>query len=145
MMTTDLRSSFPLPAPRAAHGGMTVSRYYADHFLGAVLPVTAGVLLYGWRAAATIALSVGSAAVAIAVWRRIGSRGRQVHVVHALWLALLIGLMLPAHVASTTPDNSGRTLWPIAVVAGVGVVMLLWAWAGSGSGGFTRSRSYSWL
>src|SRR5947209_6725711 len=85
----------PLP-----HSGMGVTQFYSMHFLGAVFPLTAGLLLHGWRAAAVVALVVGSAALAVAVWRRIGPRGRQLHYAHALWLALLLALMLPAHLVS---------------------------------------------
>lgn len=117
----------PLP-----HSGMGVTQFYSMHFLGALFPLCAGLLLYGWRAAVVIAAVVGSAAVAVAVWRRIGPRGRQLHYAHAIWLALLLGLMLPAHLA-WSGEPGGVLPWPILPFAGWLLVVLLWVLGGLGS------------
>ena len=117
----------PLP-----HSGMGVTQFYSMHFLGAAIPLTAGLLLYGWRAAVVVALVVGSAAVAVAVWRRIGPRGRQLHYAHALWLALLLALMLPAQLVSSG-EVGGDLPWPILPFAGWLLVVLLWVLGGLGS------------
>ena len=47
-----------------------------------------------------IALLLISTWLAMLVWRRIGARGEQLRMAHGMWLALLLSLMLPAHLAS---------------------------------------------
>ena len=46
------RSAILLPNPLkpTAHSGLGVGEYSAMHFMGALFPATAGVMLYGWRA-----------------------------------------------------------------------------------------------
>ncbi|HXE55034.1 MAG TPA: RnfABCDGE type electron transport complex subunit D [Tepidisphaeraceae bacterium] len=114
------------PVPR---GEIGVSGFYLTHFLAAVFPLTAGLLLYGWRAAAVVAGVIASAAIWAAIWRRIGPRGRMIHYPHALWFALLLALMLPAHLAQP-PGN----VWAIIAVAGLLLVILLWISGGLGGG-----------
>ena len=68
--------------------------------MATVFPLTAGLILFGWRAMIAVALVVGGAAVGLAVWKRIGSRGRRIGTARALWMAMLLALALPAHLAS---------------------------------------------
>ncbi len=60
-------------------------------------PLVAGLILYGWRAAASLAILAACACWAGALWRRIGPRGAALSTPHLLCLSLLLGLMLPPH------------------------------------------------
>src|SRR5262245_50106254 len=79
------------------HGGIDVSRFVAMHATGAIFPLTAGVLLYGWRAVGAVALVIFSAGTTLLAWRRVGSRGVQLRLDHCIWLSILLALTLPAH------------------------------------------------
>src|SRR5918999_345515 len=46
------------PLKPTAHSGLGVGEYSAMHFMGALFPVSAGIMLYGWRAAWAVALVV---------------------------------------------------------------------------------------
>src|SRR4051794_35247746 len=72
------------------HSGGNLELYYAQHFQGAVFPLSAGLLFYGWRAAFALLLVLIPAAVAGAVWHRVGRRGRDMTMLHAMWMALLL-------------------------------------------------------
>jgi Na+-translocating ferredoxin:NAD+ oxidoreductase RnfD subunit len=91
-------------------------------------------MLYGWRAAWTIALVVVTAAGAVIVWRRVGRRGHQLRLPHACWHATLLALMFPAHLATTRPGPSGASGWPLLAAGAIVLVMLLWALGGLGAG-----------
>jgi Na+-translocating ferredoxin:NAD+ oxidoreductase RnfD subunit len=118
------------------HSGIDVSRYTSMHVLGALFPVTAGLMLYGWRALGVLIMVVGSAALGVVMWRRVGRRGCQVRYDQSLWLALLLGLTLPAHLFSgTNPSGEGNfAVWPILPAAGIALVAFIWALGGTGSG-----------
>ena len=60
-------------------------------------PLAAGVILYGWRVAASLAALALCACWAGVVWRRVGPRGAALSTPHLLCLSLLLGLMLPPH------------------------------------------------
>src|SRR5262252_5542641 len=108
-----------IPRARATrslmHGGITTSQFLAIHLMGAGFPLVAGIVLYGWRAMLSVAIVIASTAAAIAVWRRIGQRGNQLSYSHGLWLALLLSLTLPAHLAANTAAVSGQAIlcWPM--------------------------------
>jgi hypothetical protein len=106
------------------------------HAMASVFPVVAGVMLYGWRAALAVILVVSGTGVGLAVWRRVGLRGQRMGVARAMWMAVLLALTLPAHLASSTyPDAPANALiWPILPAAGLALSMLLWIFAGVGSG-----------
>lgn len=129
--TAPARPAISAPARR---GGIDVAAFYHTHFMGAVFPLTAGLLLYGWRGAAAVAMVVGAAAVSVLVWRRIGPRGRTLHYSHALWLALLLGLMLPAHLFALSAAPGADPPWPILPIAGLTLVIVLWLFGGLGGG-----------
>lgn len=122
--------------PHLLHSGMTLQRFFSLHVAGAMLPIAAGMLLYGWRGVAVIFIVTTSAFFSIALWRRIGSRGSQMRLSHGMWLALLFSLMLPAHLATIDPPFAGYpgALWAIAVGSGVLVTFLGWMLGGVGSG-----------
>ena len=130
-MTETASAPTPLLAGSQPRGGIGVSGFYLAHFLGAVFPATAGLLLYGWRAMAVLAGVMGCTMAATYVWRRIGPRGRTLHYPHALWLSLLLSLMLPAHLAA---DASGThvSVWTLMPLAALLLVMILWLFGGLG-------------
>ena len=106
-----------------------VKRYYALHVTAAFIPFSAALVFYGWAALATVAIVLGSAAAALSVWQHIGRRGRQLNVARCLWMALLMGLMLPPHLLSPHGGD-----WPIVPAAGVFLVIVEWLLARLGSG-----------
>jgi Na+-translocating ferredoxin:NAD+ oxidoreductase RnfD subunit len=128
--------NLPVPAAKIApvasplHSGIGVTTFYSLHVLGALFPLTAGLLLYGWRAAGVTAVVMGSAAAAAAVWRRIGTRGRQVRVRYCLWLGLILSLMLPAQLFTL---RGSPAVWPILPAAGICVVIFSWLLGGLGT------------
>lgn len=123
------------PTGQLLHGGITVAQYHSMHFLGALFPLTAGLMLYGWRAGLAVLTVLGAALLALAAWRHVGGRGRQLDRSHTLWLALLLAMMLPAHLAGGRDAGPrGGALWPILSVAGAGLVILLWLLGGLGAG-----------
>ena len=127
------RPAAPQP-PVVVHSGATVERYVTQHFQGAVFPLAAGLLLYGWRAMIVVAVVVASTAGATLVWRQVGRRGRDLSVGHAAWLALLLALTLPAHLGTRADLPAARaTFWllPAAGLLLAGVLWLLRGLAGS--------------
>ena len=118
-------------APSIPRGGIGIGGFYLAHFLGAALPTTAGLALYGWHAVAVLVGVSASAAISMAIWRRIGARGRTLHWSHGLWYALVLGLMLPAELAMDHL-NGGPSLWPLVAIAGLLLVILLWLLGGLG-------------
>src|SRR3954467_14720354 len=82
---------------REGGGGRNFGRFYIVHMLGSVFPLTAGAILYGWRAMAVLMIALASTFVSTLVWQRIGRRGGALHLPHAIWLAILLTMMLPPH------------------------------------------------
>jgi len=122
------------------HSGVTVPSFYLVHALGASVPLVAGIVFYGFRALGVVAIVVASAFVTGAVWRRIGGRGHQMMSGQVLWMAVLVALMLPAHLASDRPSPSVAASfsapWPLLASAGALVVIILWLTGGVGGGRF---------
>lgn len=116
------------------HSGTSVGQFHRMHFAAALFPLTAGALLFGWRAVACVLVVVGSAALATLAWRRVGAAGQQLRMSQVLWLATLLGLMLPAHLATFRDHTAGWVTWPILPAAGVLLVMLIWLLGGLGAG-----------
>lgn len=104
------------------------------HLLGVALPLTAGALLFGWRALIVVGGVIASAMLAVAVWRRIGIRGQQLRFAHVAWLAALLGLMLPAQLASAVRNGNGDLPWLVLPAAGFTLVILMWLVGGLGAG-----------
>ena len=127
----------PAPyAPRLVHSGVDVAHYVSMHVLGSIFPLSAGLLLYGWRALLTILIVGASTALTLALWRRVGRRGRHLRYDHALWLALLLSLTLPPHLLSARDVSSLTNIppWPILPAAGMMLAILLWVIGAAGSG-----------
>jgi Na+-translocating ferredoxin:NAD+ oxidoreductase RnfD subunit len=121
--------------PRVAlRSGVDLSRFYATWAMGAGFPAVTGLLLYGWRALAMLIVILPTALLAMAAWRRIGARGRQLHTAHTLWLTVLLWLMLPAHLLNGPFTWLFDEVWPIPIAAGLLLVILMWLLGGVGSG-----------
>src|SRR5439155_22598756 len=89
----------PADIPPPLHGEVGVRRFFSLHATAAIFPLSGGLMLFGWRAMLTVALVVGGAALGLAVWKRVGLRGSRIGIARGLWLALLLALTLPAHLA----------------------------------------------
>lgn len=127
---------FPPARPAPVHSPVDLQAFFTIHGMGAIFPICAGIVLYGWRAAGVIAAVVGAAAVAQVIWRRIGWRGWQLRMSHALWLALLLSLILPARLFSISPLQNPPVgpPWPVLPAAGITLVIFVWLLGGPGSG-----------
>jgi Na+-translocating ferredoxin:NAD+ oxidoreductase RnfD subunit len=124
------------PGMLPLHGEVGVRRFFTIHAMAAVFPIAAGILLYGWRGALALILVVSGAALGLAVWRRVGMRGRRIGTARAMWMAILLALTLPAHLAATTYPGAptAALIWPILPAAGMALALLLWVFSGVGSG-----------
>jgi Na+-translocating ferredoxin:NAD+ oxidoreductase RnfD subunit len=112
--------------PMLVHGGGTTEQYFGQHFRGAVFPLAAGVLLYGWRVLIVATIVIGTTLATIGIWRRIGRRGRDVFPSHAAWMALLLSLMLPVHLASLRGLQSHRAIFWQLPACGALLGIMLW-------------------
>jgi Na+-translocating ferredoxin:NAD+ oxidoreductase RnfD subunit len=118
------------------HSGVTLPKFFSLHLMGALFPVLAGFMLYGWRALLLMALVMAAATLSFIVWRRIDGRGGQLRLSHTLWFSLLLSLMLPVHLMTTDRpfEDSPSAQWSIAAAAGMLLVILTWLLGGVGSG-----------
>jgi len=123
----------PPPHLRILHSGIDVNQFFATHLQAAVFPVAAGVAFYGWRALLVVGGVVASTGVAMLLWRRVGARGGELRAVHGLWMAVLLGLSLPAHLASTETAGRPTYPWPLIPAAGIVLAGMLWLFARAGS------------
>src|SRR5258706_714041 len=133
--TSQPRLSAPI---RSEGGGRNFPRFYIVHIVGSVFPLTAGAILYGWRAMAVLLLALASTLFFTLVWQRIGRRGGSLHIPHAIWVVILLRMMLPAHlvVAKDIKDlHAGDSVWMIVPAACLLMIMLLWL---TGGVGFSR-------
>ncbi len=118
------------------HSGVDVSHFVSMHILGVIFPVSAGLLLYGWRALGVMIVVSVSTVLAMMVWRLVGRRGAQLRLDHGLWLALILSLTLPGHLFATS-DASNFTNdapWPLLIAAGVVLAAFAWVLGGPGAG-----------
>ncbi len=118
---------------RVLHSGIDVNRFFANHLQAMIFPIAAGVAFYGWRALLVLAGVVGSAAMALLLWRRVGSRGGELRLTHGIWMAVLLALALPAHLAATETAGRPTTPWPIIPAAGIALAGALWLFARAGT------------
>jgi Na+-translocating ferredoxin:NAD+ oxidoreductase subunit D len=114
------------------HTGFNVARYHTTHVFGALFPLLAGALFFGWRAITAVLIVVGTTLLGGFVWRRIGTRGHPLRPAQLLWLGVVMAMMLPANLLAI----SHRSPWPILPIAGLSIVILCWAIGGLGSGLF---------
>ena len=112
------------------HTGQTVAGYHATFVFGLGFPLLAGVVLFGWRAVASVAVVLATVLIATLIWRRVGTRGHPLRPSQLLRLGLLLALMLPAKLAAGGP----LAPWPLLPAAGLLLVVVCWA-AGPGGGG----------
>ena len=140
---TTAEAAAPAPAPirlprdvpplRVLHSGVDVNRFFGLHLASTMFPVAAGLAFYGWRSMLVMGGVVGSSAVALLLWRRVGARGGELRLTHGLWMAVLLGLALPAHLPATEIAGRPTHPWPIIPVAGLMLATTLWLFARAGS------------
>lgn len=117
----------------AQRSGMTLGRFFALHLQGAVFLVAVAIMLYGWRGAVVLAGVTGFTLLGMLLWKRVGVRGAQLKLSHGVWLGLLLGLMLPAHLAGAAqPAAQREILWPLIPAAGLLLSGLIWLLGGAG-------------
>lgn len=124
----------PAPVTPLSHSGISVAGFYSMHLLGIALPLSAGAMLYGWRALIVVGGVLGSTLAAVAIWRRIGTRGHQLRYAHAAWLATILALMLPAQLATSVPSSLGEVPWMVLPAAGISLAIIMWLIGGLGAG-----------
>jgi Na+-translocating ferredoxin:NAD+ oxidoreductase RnfD subunit len=112
-------------APSPLHSGICVPTFLNLQIVATMFPLIAGFAIFGWRAIATTAVVVASALISLTALRRIGWRGRQVRTGHGVWLAIIVSLMLPAHLFTFKPPG-GELVWPILPAAGITFALLSW-------------------
>jgi Na+-translocating ferredoxin:NAD+ oxidoreductase RnfD subunit len=115
------------------HSGITIVRYYFTHMFGALFPLAAGLLMFGWRSGLVVATVMLAAIGALALWRRVGLRGGQLRYAHVLWLSLVLAMMLPAHLGGHVAIDRTSD-WLILPLAGVLLVVFCWLLGGLGAG-----------
>jgi Na+-translocating ferredoxin:NAD+ oxidoreductase RnfD subunit len=120
------------PVHSPLHSGIRVPMFLSIEIVATLFPLLAGFALFGWRAIGTTAIVVVSALGATLALRRIGWRGRQIRLWHCVWLAILVSLMLPAHLFTRQTLN-GQIVWPILPAAGITVAILIWLLGGLGT------------
>jgi hypothetical protein len=89
-------------------------------------------MLYGWRALVACALVLLGCAAGMLIWRRVGHRGQEVRLPQGLWLALLLAMTLPAHLAvDALPGTApGAMVWLVLPGAGLLLAALMWLLGG---------------
>lgn len=113
-------------------------QFVAIQLSGLLIPVAAGLVVFGWRALLCIALVAAGAAAGWWAWRQVGRRGRHLHLLHTLWLAVLLGALLPAHLAAAHVARAEGALspamWPVLPAAGLLLAALNWLLGGTTGG-----------
>jgi Na+-translocating ferredoxin:NAD+ oxidoreductase RnfD subunit len=119
---------------RVLHSGLDAAAFVTLHARGAMFPLIAGLLVYGWRALGAIAVVLATASGAVFAWQRIGSRGAQLRYDHVIWLGVLLAMTLPAHLFGGQDPLTRHVLWPILAAGGIVLVMSIWLLGGIGAG-----------
>lgn len=126
----------PLSSPQPV--ASPARQFVIVQIIGLLVPVTAGIVAFGWRALLCIALVGVGALAGWWAWRQVGRRGRRLHLLHTLWLAILLAALLPAHLAAGfTPEADGPApglLWPALPAAGLLLTTLNWLLGGTTGG-----------
>lgn len=125
-----IERSAPVVSP--LHSGIRVPTFLTIQIMATLFPLIAGFAVYGWRAIETTGVVTASAVGAMAVLRVVGWRGRQVRMWHCFWLALVVSMMLPAHLVTLAPQG-GQIVWPILPAAGITLALLTWLLGGLGT------------
>lgn len=120
--------------PPSASADAHLARYYLLHALAAMFPLSAGAMLYGRRGLSLMALLVLTTLGCGMLWRRIGRRGHALRYGQLLWWALLLGLMLPAHLYAWAEPALCPEKHAWAIVVGAAVVLAGVSWAAGPSG-----------
>jgi Na+-translocating ferredoxin:NAD+ oxidoreductase RnfD subunit len=136
----DAPTSPPQPPPQLIHGGphrllhssVDVNRFFVTHLEATIFPIAAGIAFYGWRAILVIVGVVASATAGMFLWKRIGARGGELRISHGVWMAVLLALAMPAHLASG-PGRGGAVAWPLIPAAGLALAGMVWLFARAGS------------
>ena len=132
--TPTVATETPRPVAASLRAG-AMRGYYVVHVLAALFPLGVACAVYGTRTIGTVLLVLAAAALATFCWRRIGMRGHALHYPHVLWLALLLGMLLPPHLLSdgvkgffTLPPHA----WTIPISGAFLLVLFLWLLGGVG-------------
>ncbi|MGA2583774.1 MAG: RnfABCDGE type electron transport complex subunit D [Tepidisphaeraceae bacterium] len=120
------------PVPTPLHSGIGVGTFILLNTLAALFPLMAGCLLFGWRAVGVTTVVVFTSILAGMIWRHVGRRGAQVKIGHCVWLGILLSLMLPAHLF-TTSTIDGQIPWPILPGGAIACITLSWLLSGLGA------------
>ncbi len=128
-----------LPADDGESPVLTLARRFVGvQIAGLLVPLAAGLMVFGWRALLACGLVLLGGAVGHLVWSRVGRRGRMLDGPHSLWLCLVLAALLPAHLAAgATPDVAGphgAMLWPLLPAAGLALMAINWLLGGVGGG-----------
>jgi Na+-translocating ferredoxin:NAD+ oxidoreductase RnfD subunit len=121
----------PALAPRAAspgelvHGGITITYFHAALLQAIALPLAAGVMMFGWRAAAAIGLVVLPAVSAAWLWEASIGWHRRRAMLHILTLSLLTAMALPAEWAGGTYTGANRPYHLTPLLPAVGLLVTL--------------------
>lgn len=112
----------------------TAGDYLRMQATALALPLMAGLLLNGWRGLAVMAGVMLSAAAAALVWRNVGRRGGLLSIGECTVQACLLGLLLPAHLASESVAYlpGAPPLWPMIPTAGLILVFIVWCLGSAG-------------
>jgi len=132
--TPTVAAEIPKPVAAPLRAG-AMRGYYVVHVLAALFPLGVACAVYGTRTIGTVLLVLAAATLATFCWRRIGMRGHALHYPHVLWLALLLGMLLPPHLLSdgvkgffTLPPYA----WTIPISGAFLLVLFLWLLGGVG-------------
>lgn len=123
------------PKPTPTHCGLSVASLYARLFPALLPSLVAASVLLGWRSLASFGIVLASTFFAVLFWRFVGQRGKGMLLWHTLYLAALLGLLMPAHLArnflpSTASPDAG---WPLLVAAGFLLAFFYWLLGGVGA------------
>ncbi len=106
------------------HSGTSRASFHALHLPSVFLPLGVGIVVFGWRAAIAVAITVTSSVLFGLLWRLVGQRGRWITASTMLWLGLLLAMLMPAELADW------RINWSILAGAGGILAMILWLLGG---------------
>lgn len=107
------------------HSGLTTRAYRRLQIVATAFPLSAGILLYGWRAAGATALLWMTMLLAAAVWKRAGRFAFDLPQGGGYGV-LLLSLAIPAHLFSLQALDGMRWPWLLLVSMGLLLAILRW-------------------